>query len=146
MLAFQFAGVAAAARVRNHVDFLVHVLAVMGHAQIFFLDCQSPLQALVVRGHAGGTGIGMASERLYATSANMKPRAVLTKSAPTHRAQAAFAEVTSLPAATTRMRLFQIGLQQRVNRPRQGFRDRQRHVVHQRLRRRAAAAFAAVYG
>ena len=39
-------------------------------------------------------------------SENMKPRAVLTKSAPTHSAHAARAEVTSLPEAMTRMRSF----------------------------------------
>jgi hypothetical protein len=76
-------------------------------------------------------------------SENMKPRAVLMKSAPTQSAHAARAEVTSLPEATRRMRSFS-PIRRARRRRAAGLLDRQAHVVEERLRRGAAAALAAV--
>jgi len=59
----------------------------------------------IVGGDAGRTGVGRQRSAWMQPSANMKPRAVLTKSAPTHSAHAALADVISLPAAITLIRL-----------------------------------------
>ena len=145
VLAPQLARVPQAARVRDHVDLAGSCSSRSCATRRYFSSTTSPRcrRLLCVVTPVGQVLVWQRSAWMQ-PSENMKPRAVLMKSAPTHSAQAACAEVTSLPAATTRIRLFRSGLDQRIDHPRQRFRDRQAHVVGQRLRRGPAAALAAV--
>ena len=77
-------------------------------------------------------------------SENMKPRAVLTKSAPHAQRPRGARRGHELAGGDHADALLQARLDQRVDHARQRLLDRQAHVVDERLRRRAAAALAAV--
>jgi hypothetical protein len=79
-------------------------------------------------------------------SENMKPRAVLTKSAPAASAQATRAGVTSLTGRNQPNPFLEPTRDQRVDDQRQRFVDRQRHMIGQRLRCGTTAALAAIDG
>jgi hypothetical protein len=117
--------------------------AVVRHPLEFLFDHQAALQARLCVVMPVGQVLVWQRRAWMQPSANMKPRALLTKSAPQASAQAARAEVTSCPAAMT-LTLLDTGLDQGIDHARQGLLDRQRHVIGQRLRRGTGTTFAAV--
>ena len=66
MFATKLAGMAQAATVRDHVNFLVDVYAIVGYPFKFFFYYQPALQLDVMCRDTGGTGIGVTAQGLNA--------------------------------------------------------------------------------
>ncbi len=105
VFAAQFARVAHAAGVGDHVDLAVDAVAVVRDAQVFLPSTTSArCRRLLCVVTPVGQVFWWQRSAWMQPSENMKPRAVLTKSAPAASAHAARAEVTILPEAMTRTR------------------------------------------
>ena len=129
---------------RDHVDLLGHVARIVGHAEVFFLDHQTALQAPVVGSHATRAGIRVATQGLDAAQREHEAARGIHEVGAGAQCPGRLGRGHQLARGDHPHAVAQPGLDQRIDHPGKGFGDRQGHVVGEHLGRRTAAAFAAV--
>ena len=146
MLAAQITCIAQTAGVRDHLDLLVHVPAIGCHARSLVSNDQAALQSRVVRRDTSRAGIGVAAQGLYAAQSEHETACRIHEIGAGCQRPRDAGRCHQLPGGDHPDPFPQAADNQRIDDHRQRFVDRQRHVIRQCLRCRAAAAFSAIDG